>query len=373
MAELDNKNKEIDRLRDQSDEVSRIHRQTSEVNEKLIESLSEIKFSSDQKAIFEKFFTTISIVLFYIFLIILGIDKFTSYNIIPDSLHWGWLVAIAVGTVMPIVIYIQLTFSHEELRTPYEKKIQELSEQIIQYRKELETLKDNRYNSEQRTEKINEMLEEFSFLVDTYPNNREVLQFAYDIAVYNKNEEDKSTYKDSIIKLDKDEFERLQNPNYQSQRKLLSSAYKRKSSDLALFNILYIMGFFVVLGVLGFSVYTVMNNDFKSTVFTPYIFAIRVMSSITLTMIAFWGARFFNRRIHESVHLAEEYSHRATLLDMFETLKNSVDDKDHQKEILNKIITALTENPTECLNKKKADKIPTELIELAKILNPKPL
>ena len=85
-------------------------------------------------------------------------------------------------------------------------------------------------------------------------------------------------------------------------------------------------------------------------------------------MIAFWGARFFNRRVHESVHLAEEYSHRATLLDMFEILKNSVDDKDHQKEILNKIITALTENPTECLNKKKADKIPTELIELAKIL-----
>ena len=287
--------------------------------------------------------------------------------ITPFETGISMLLVLIPISISITLFYFQKLSSSEKLLTPYEKKIKELSEQIVLYRKEFETFISSKTNDVNQIGKFNKMLEEFSFLVDTYPENREVLQFAYDVALFLNNKEDTLKYKESVIKLDKDEFELLQNP-YVRERDKLSSVYKRKAIKLTLFNILYITGFFVVLGILGFSVYTVMETDFNDTVFTPYVFAIRAMSSITLTMIAFWGARFFNRRIHESVHLSEEYSHRATLLDMFETLKNSVDDKEHQKEILNKIITALTENPTACLNKKKADKIPTELIELAKIL-----
>ena len=157
----------------------------------------------------------------------------------------------------------------------------------------------------------------------------------------------------------------------QTKRKELSGIYSDKTKALKEKNYFYITLFFLFIIAIGISFYAIMSDDFSDVNFTIYSFLIRSMASITLTMVTFWGARFLNRRIHENVHLSEEYEYRALLLDMFETLKANVEDKDQQKEILNKITISLTENPTYALHRKKADKIPTELIELAKILNPK--
>ncbi len=202
--------------------------------------------------------------------------------------------------------------------------------------------------------------------IKIYPKNKEVLLLGYNYFKYTENNELSEELMERIQELSQLEDKLKQDPEYISQlkRMYLSREYEQKSEDFKDKNTKYIVSFFATVGVYAIVLIIILfalpipsNDKLGGFVLT------KSTSILTLSILIFWLARFFNRRIHENVHLAEEYSYRASLLEMFETLKNSVD-PENQKEVLNLIMRSITENPNYALHRKKADKIPMEILEI---------
>ena len=92
------------------------------------------------------------------------------------------------------------------------------------------------------------------------------------------------------------------------------------------------------------------------------LFFTKFAVSTTVMMAIFWVARFFNRRIHESIHLKEEYEYKKLLMNSLKSIQNILTEKDREnylKLVLQKII----ENPNYALSRSKSDKIPTEFLQ----------
>jgi hypothetical protein len=98
-------------------------------------------------------------------------------------------------------------------------------------------------------------------------------------------------------------------------------------------------------------------------------FAVQSMRFSPMFILLVWGTRYFNRRIHETVHLIEEYEHKAIVLRSFEPYSERIQ-KLGNPEILakytEKVSHIITESPTNCLTRKKTDKLPIELIQALK-------
>ena len=95
----------------------------------------------------------------------------------------------------------------------------------------------------------------------------------------------------------------------------------------------------------------------------PLLFFTKFTVSTTVMMAIFWVARFFNRRIHESIHLKEEYEYRELLMNSLESIKNILSEEDRPYH-LNQVLRKIIENPNYALSRSKSDKIPTELLAL---------
>ena len=98
-------------------------------------------------------------------------------------------------------------------------------------------------------------------------------------------------------------------------------------------------------------------------------FAVQSMRFSPMFILLVWGTRYFNRRIHETIHLIEEYEHKAIVLRSFEPYSERIQ-KLGNPEILakytEKVSHIITESPTNCLTRKKTDKLPIELIQALK-------
>ena len=98
-------------------------------------------------------------------------------------------------------------------------------------------------------------------------------------------------------------------------------------------------------------------------------FSAGVLLTTPVVATLFWLTRYFNRRVHELIHLKEDYEHKYLAMLVFDGFKGTVKSysEDAGHEYLMKVISTITENPTHCLSRKKTDKSPmTEAIELVK-------
>ena len=114
---------------------------------------------------------------------------------------------------------------------------------------------------------------------------------------------------------------------------------------------------------LGFTITPQAGVDFWEN------FAVQSMRFSPMFILLVWGTRYFNRRIHETIHLIEEYEHKAIVLRSFEPYSERIQ-KLGNPEILakytEKVSHIITESPTNCLTRKKTDKLPIELIQALK-------
>ena len=215
---------------------------------------------------------------------------------------------------------------------------------------------------------VKKIEEKLSFWVGTYPTNLEVLQLAYEFAKHRNNKEDMDLFRLEIIEIDKN---RMEKPT--KERKRLAEDFYKKANQLKLEKNIVTNSFLGLISLLiivllliffFFPVKTLTSDQILIFIFT------KVTVSFTIIMSILWIARFYNRRIHESVHLIEEYEHRALLFESFDNIKDILSEE-MEKEYFQKMLGAIVETPTYALHRKKADKIPTELIELAKIISNK--
>ena len=98
-----------------------------------------------------------------------------------------------------------------------------------------------------------------------------------------------------------------------------------------------------------------------------------ILSPLVLTspimILLLWGTRYFNRRIHETVHLIEEYEHKAIVLKSFPSYSaqlKSLDTSTEKTALLKyteKVSHIITESPTHALTRKKTDKLPMEFVQ----------
>ena len=88
-----------------------------------------------------------------------------------------------------------------------------------------------------------------------------------------------------------------------------------------------------------------------------------------IMILLLWGTRYFNRRIHETVHLIEEYEHKAIVLRSFAPYSvelASLDPSTEKTALLKyteKVSHIITESPTHALTRKKTDKLPMEFVQ----------
>ena len=102
-------------------------------------------------------------------------------------------------------------------------------------------------------------------------------------------------------------------------------------------------------------------------------FSAGVLLTTPVVATLFWLTRYFNRRVHELIHLKEDYEHKYLAMLVFDGFKETVKSYDEKvaHEYLMKVISTITENPTHCLSRKKTDKIPTtEIADIIKLIKP---
>ena len=87
-----------------------------------------------------------------------------------------------------------------------------------------------------------------------------------------------------------------------------------------------------------------------------------------IMILLLWGTRYFNRRIHETVHLIEEYEHKAIVLKSFPSYSAQLGlldtpEKTALLKYTEKVSPIITESPTHALTRKKTDKLPMEFVQ----------
>ena len=97
-----------------------------------------------------------------------------------------------------------------------------------------------------------------------------------------------------------------------------------------------------------------------------------ILSPLVLTspimILLLWGTRYFNRRIHETVHLIEEYEHKAIVLKSFPSYSAQLGlldtpEKTALLKYTEKVSHIITESPNHALTRKKTDKLPMEFVQ----------
>ena len=95
-----------------------------------------------------------------------------------------------------------------------------------------------------------------------------------------------------------------------------------------------------------------------------------------IMVLLLWLTKYYNRRLHETIHLIEEYKHKSIVLYSFKAYSERLetlggDDKTPLLDYTQKVSTTINQSPTHALTRKKTDKIPTgEIVELLNAMHP---
>ena len=95
-----------------------------------------------------------------------------------------------------------------------------------------------------------------------------------------------------------------------------------------------------------------------------------------IMILLLWLTKYYNRRLHETIHLIEEYKHKSIVLYSFTAYSEQLkilggDDKTPLLDYTQKVSTTINQSPTHALTRKKTDKIPTgEIVELLNAMHP---
>ncbi|MCZ9955859.1 hypothetical protein [Brachyspira hyodysenteriae] len=84
------------------------------------------------------------------------------------------------------------------------------------------------------------------------------------------------------------------------------------------------------------------------------------LSSLFISGILFWVTKYYNRRIHETVQLIEDYQHKSLVLKSFNSYSKEIErlSKDNPEfllDYLRKVSSTINRSPALDLNKRKAD------------------
>lgn len=83
-------------------------------------------------------------------------------------------------------------------------------------------------------------------------------------------------------------------------------------------------------------------------------------------LLIFWTLKYLNRRLHETIHLMEEYEHRAIVLRSFPLFKTILGDADKEGRAFltyaENVSRITTTSPTSALHSKKGDKLPVDAV-----------
>ena len=151
----------------------------------------------------------------------------------------------------------------------------------------------------------------------------------------------------------------LENNDRKAVQNKIGELFDRKARKLREANICYISLFISTVLILigGLIFYMIKNPDTDQNIVALIVTKITTMSTIIVGI--FWIAKFFNRRIHENVHLIEEYEFRALLFESCQYI-NVLEGYD-EKQYLEKVIEVASSKIN--FNSKKGDNIPIEFLE----------
>lgn len=97
----------------------------------------------------------------------------------------------------------------------------------------------------------------------------------------------------------------------------------------------------------------------------------------TILILCLWLTRYYNRRLHEIIHIREDYKHKSIVFGIFTSHGKDIrelsdNDPSALIDFIKQVSNTLNKNPADSLNKKKGDKLPVDdLAELANALRPK--
>ena len=101
-----------------------------------------------------------------------------------------------------------------------------------------------------------------------------------------------------------------------------------------------------------------------------------LVTTSPIMILLLWLTKYYNRRLHETIHLIEEYKHKSIVLYSFTAYSAQLkilggDDKTPLLDYTQKVSTTINQSPTHALTRKKTDKIPTgEIVELLNAMHP---
>jgi len=98
-------------------------------------------------------------------------------------------------------------------------------------------------------------------------------------------------------------------------------------------------------------------------------------TSFVVLGLILWLARFVNRRIHETLHLKEEYEHKAIVISSVIPYANMIknlsdDDPKPLLDFMQRVSININKSPVSSLNKAKNDNMPiNDLTEFINAIN----
>ncbi len=116
--------------------------------------------------------------------------------------------------------------------------------------------------------------------------------------------------------------------------------------------------------LINFLVQTICND------LTPLVRIMMGFSTISISLVLFWLAKYLNRRAHELFQLKEEYEHKSLVLNMFNIYAgHPLLEKDNKNEqFINNVTNMITSSPAKLLDKKgQCESTPIDDVE--KIIN----
>lgn len=148
-----------------------------------------------------------------------------------------------------------------------------------------------------------------------------------------------------------------------TNNKFISSIKKKFSIKLGYtkkFGIMIIIDIVFIVLLLGLNLFHPNFVDLK------IIQNIKIgLSSLFISGILFWVTKYYNRRIHETVQLIEDYQHKSLVLKSFNSYSKEIErlSKDNPEfllDYLRKVSSTINRSPALDLNKRKADNSPVE-------------
>ncbi|WP_297285239.1 hypothetical protein [uncultured Brachyspira sp.] len=157
----------------------------------------------------------------------------------------------------------------------------------------------------------------------------------------------------------------------------LSQKYNDKIKDLkktySIYNKIFIVMIVLdIIAVIGLSFMNIfLFKEPSNNGDTIYNIRISILS-ISILGLLFWATKYFNRRVHETVFLLEEYEHKFLVINSFISYSRELERLRNEKntfleDYISKVSTTINKSPAQNLNKRKGDNTPLEeVIELLK-------